>query len=103
MGATLRIGGVEYDVEKDLSWEELMLAEELGGVPLGREDAFESMSVLGACVFVIMKRKTPALSWEEFVKQPMDITDARDDDDAPAPVNRAAKRAAKKRPPRRAA
>ena len=93
MGATLRIGGNEYDVEKDFSWEELMLVEELGGVPLGREGAFESMAVVGACVFVVMKRANAELTWQEFVKQPMDITDERDDAAKPA----------KKRPPKPAA
>ena len=91
MGATLSIGGNEYDVEKDISWEELILIEELSGVPLGTETAFQSLAVIGACVFVITRRTETGLTWEEFVKRPMDIKDERE------------KRAAKRRPPKPAA
>jgi hypothetical protein len=57
--------------------------------------------VLGACVYVVVKRDEPDLTWDEFVKRPMDIADERDEE--PAPANRAAKRAAKRRPPKPAA
>jgi hypothetical protein len=73
LGAVLTIQGKQYDVEKDFTWAELMLVEELGGVPLGRDDAFESMSVIAAFVFAIQKREDDALTWEAFVKQPIDI------------------------------
>jgi hypothetical protein len=102
LGATLRIAGSEYDVEKDIAWEELILIEELSGVPLGTETAFQSLAVIGACVFVITRRTETDLTWEEFVKRPMDITDERDEP-AAKPANRAAKRAAKRRPPKPAA
>jgi hypothetical protein len=36
LGAVLTIQGKQYDVEKDFTWAELMLVEELGGVPLGQ-------------------------------------------------------------------
>jgi hypothetical protein len=103
LGATLRIAGSEYDVEKDIAWEELILIEELSGVPLGTETAFQSLAVIGACVFVITRRTESDLTWEEFVKRPMDITDERDEPAATAPANRASKRAAKRRPPKPAA
>lgn len=103
MAATLTIHGTEYDVEKDFSWGELMLVEELSGVPLGAPNAFDAMAVLGACVFVVMKRTDAALAWEDFVKQPMMLNDEREEADESARVNRAAKRAAKQRPPKRAA
>jgi hypothetical protein len=73
LGAVLTIQGKQYDVEKDFTWAELMLVEELGGVPLGRDDAFESMAVIAAFVFSIQKREDDALTWEAFVKQPIDI------------------------------
>jgi hypothetical protein len=73
LGAVLTIQGKKYDVEKDFTWAELMLVEELGGVPLGRDDAFESMAVIAAFVFAIQKREDDALTWEAFVKQPIDI------------------------------
>jgi hypothetical protein len=96
MAATIRIGENEYDVEKDFSWAELMLIEELGGRALGSESAFESMATIGACVFVVVKRDEPDLTWEAFLERPMDLTDERPD----APE--AKKPVAKARPTRRA-
>lgn len=75
MGAVLTIQGKDYDVEKDFTWAELMLVEELGGVPLGADDAFERMTVIAAFVFAIQKREDDALTWESFVKTPIDIQD----------------------------
>lgn len=96
MAATVIIGGKEYDVERDFSWEELMLVEELGGHALGSDGAFESMSTLAACVFVIVKRDEPDLTWEQFTKRPMQIEDERSE----AAAKPAAKKAAKTRPTR---
>lgn len=75
MGAVLTIQGKQYDVEKDFTWAELMLAEELSGVGLAKDDAFESMAVIAGFVFVILKRDDDALTWEAFVKQPIDVKD----------------------------
>lgn len=79
MGAVLTIQGKDYDVEKDFTWAEIMLAEELGGVPLGADDAFERMTVIAAFVFAIQKREDEALTWEAFVKTPIDIQDGTDE------------------------
>jgi hypothetical protein len=56
LGADPHHPGQQYDVEKDFTWEELMLVEQQSGVPLGRDDAFESMATVAAFVFVIEKR-----------------------------------------------
>jgi hypothetical protein len=60
-GPSIRIGSKDYDVNKDFTWRELLTVEELGGVPLARDGAFESFSVLGAFVFVVLKRDDPTL------------------------------------------
>jgi hypothetical protein len=86
LGATLTIGGKDYDVEKDFTWAELMLVEELGGVPLGKEDAFESMAVIAAFVFSIQKREDDALTWEAFVKTPIDVQDETGSEKKPRPT-----------------
>ena len=78
MGTILTIKGKPYDIDKDFTWSELMLVEELGGVPLGREGALESMATIAGLVFVVMKRDEAALTWDEFVKQPIDVTDEGD-------------------------
>jgi hypothetical protein len=88
LGATLTIGGKDYDVEKDFTWEEILLVEELSGVPLGRRGAFDSMGVVGGFVFVIQKRADPALSWEKFVSGSMELPEA-DGDEAPKRPTRA--------------
>jgi hypothetical protein len=69
----LTIQGKKYDVEKDFTWAELMLVEELSGVALGADDAFERMTVIGALVFAIQKREDESLTWEAFVRTPIDI------------------------------
>jgi hypothetical protein len=66
-GPTIDVEGKTYDVEKDFTWRELLTVEELGGVPLGRPGAFESMAVGGAFVFVVLKRSQPELTWEAFL------------------------------------
>jgi hypothetical protein len=86
LGAVLTIQGKQYDVEKDFTWAELMLVEELGGVPLGRDDAFESMAVIAAFVFSIQKRDDDALTWEAFVKQPIDVKDETETEAKPRPT-----------------
>lgn len=100
MAVTVTIYGKEYDTEKDFSWAELMLIEEIGGQPLGDERSWQSMAVLAATVFTLLKREDAVLTWEKFVEMPMHITDNRDD--APAKKPAVKKPAAKARPTRRA-
>jgi hypothetical protein len=94
LGAVLTIQGRQYDVEKDFTWEELMLVEQQSGVPLGRDNAFESMTVVAAFVFVILKRDDEGLTWEAFVKQPIDVTDETAEQESPRPTRAKAKSAA---------
>jgi hypothetical protein len=61
-GPSIRIGSKSYDVNKDFTWRELITVEELGGVPLARDGAFEAFSVLGAFVFVLLKRDDESLA-----------------------------------------
>lgn len=90
----ITIQGKKYDVEKDFTWEELMLVEQQGGVPLGRDDAFESMSVIGAFVFVVLKRENEALTWTEFVKQPIAVSSGDEEPEKkPRPTRAKAKTA----------
>lgn len=86
MGAVLTIRGKKYDVEKDFTWAELMLVEQQSSVPLGRDDAFESMTVVAAFVFVILKRENESLTWEEFVNQPIDFSQAEEPEAKPRPT-----------------
>jgi hypothetical protein len=88
LAATLIIAGKEYDVEKDFTWAEILLVEELSGVPLGRSGAFDSMGVIGAFVFVIKKRADKALTWEKFVTGSIELPEA-DGDEAPKRPTRA--------------
>jgi hypothetical protein len=85
-GPTIRIGGKEYDVNRDFTWRELLTVEELSGTPLGRDDAFESMGVMGALVFVIQKREDQSLRWEGFLDGSISdliSDDEPDDEDEP--------------------
>jgi hypothetical protein len=75
VGAVLTIQGKEYDIEKDFTWAELLLVEELSGVPLGADNAFERMTVIAAFVFAIQKRQDESLTWEAFMQTPIDIKD----------------------------
>ena len=95
-GPTIRIGGKEYDVNRDFTWRELLTVEELGGVPLARDEAFESFGVIAAFVFVVMKREDQTLMWEGFL-------DGNIEDLAPEEPEPAAKKRAAKRPPKPAA
>lgn len=90
MGVSLKIAGKDYDVEKDFTWEELMLVEQQSGVPLGRDGAFDSMAVLGAFVFVVLKRADEALTWEQFVKQTIDFSEP-EEAETPRPTRAKAK------------
>lgn len=85
MGAVLTIQGKTYDVEKDFTWEELLLAEQQSGVPIARDDAFESMAVIAAFVFVVLKRSEPELTWTDFVKRPIDVTQPDETQEPKAP------------------
>jgi hypothetical protein len=79
LGAVLTIQGKQYDVEKDFTWAELMLVEELG--PAFRSAGMmrsNRMTVIAAFVFSIQKRDDDALTWEAFVKQPIDVKDETD-------------------------
>lgn len=78
---SITVKGREYDLEKDFTWKELMLAEELAGTPLGRDDALETMAVGAAFIFVILKRTEPALTWEQFLDSP--VSDSSEDGDGP--------------------
>ena len=91
-GPTVRIGGKEYDVNRDFTWRELLTVEELGGVPLARDEAYETFAVMAAFVFVVMKREDAALMWEGFLDG--NISDIIGDEPEPD-----SKPAAKKRPP----
>lgn len=66
-GPVVRIGGTEYDVNRDFTWRELLTVEELGGVPLARDEAYETFGVMAAFVFVVAKRDDASLSWEKFL------------------------------------
>lgn len=85
MATVLTIQGKDYDVDRDFTWEEIMLVEELAGVPLGRQGAFESMAVIGGFVFAIQKRADETLTWEQFVKQPLEVTDGDEKPEAAKP------------------
>lgn len=97
-GPTIKIGKKEYDVNRDFTWRELLTVEELGGVPLARDEAFDHMSVMAAFVFVVLKRDDETLEWAGFMDRNInDLIDEADgedaDDAAPAP-----KAAVKRRP-----
>jgi hypothetical protein len=66
-GPIVRIGGKEFDVNRDFTWRELLTVEELGGVPLARDEAYETFAVMAAFVFVVMKRDDESLMWEGFL------------------------------------
>lgn len=96
-GPTITIRGKDYDLNRDFSWRELITIEDLSGVPLGHDGAFESLTVLGACVFVVLKRDDEKLKWEGFLDG--NIDDITEDEPEPP----AAKKGAAKRPPKPAA
>lgn len=82
-GPIVRIGGKEYDVNRDFTWRELLTVEELGGVPLARDEAYETFAVMAAFVFVVMKREDESLMWEGFLDG--SISDIIGDDDPAKP------------------
>jgi hypothetical protein len=90
-GPVVRIGGKEYDVNRDFTWRELLTVEELGGVPLARDEAYETFGVMAAFVFVVMRREDDKLTWEQFLDG--NISDVTGEDPQPE-----AKPAAKRRP-----
>jgi hypothetical protein len=91
-GPTIRIGGKEYDVNRDFTWRELLTVEELSGQPLARDAAFQSFAVLGAFVFVVMKREDASLAWEGFLDGNIsDLIDEPEDDPKPAAKRRPTK------------
>ena len=98
-GPTISYGGKEYDVNRDFSWGELLTVERLGGVPLARDDAFDSLSTMAAFVFVLKRRDDKSIEWESFLLG--NISDLLGGDDEPEPEPK--KPAAKKRPPKPAA
>lgn len=94
--ATITIEGVEYDVNKDFTWAELMEVEQRGGQPLGRDGSLDSLSTVAAFFFVVRRRKDAALTWEQFVSEPIPNMD-------PEPEAEPAEKAAAKRAAKRAA
>lgn len=90
---TIEVKGREYDLEKDFTWKELMLAEELSGTPLGRADALDSMAVGAAFIFVILKRTDTELTWEAFVDSPVAASQNANGNGASRPTKAAKKSA----------
>jgi hypothetical protein len=85
-GPTIKIGEKDYDVNRDFSWRELLTVEELGGVPLGRDGSFESMSVMAAFVFVVLKRDDVTLEWAGFLDRNIEeLFGSDDEDETPKP------------------
>jgi hypothetical protein len=90
VGPTIKVKGKSYDINKDFTWRELLTVEELAGLPLGSSGALDSMAVVGAFVFVVMKRDEPALMWEGFLDGgPDDIEDPEEEKPARARPTRA--------------
>lgn len=85
--ATITVKGKEYDVNQDFSWKELMLVEELAGMPLGSRDAFLATSTGAAFIFVILKRTDNQLTWEQFLESPVgDLEETVSEEDEAVPT-----------------